>query len=207
MFVMEREVKYGILIGLFVMALTVSALIGVKIIPLWGIAFSATAITFPITFLVTDIISEVWGEKRAHQVVWIGFFTTIVAYILVLIAIKLPPASFWGGQEAYAQTLGLVGRIVFGGLIAYIISQHHDVWAFHFWRRQTNEKYLWFRNNVSTVTSQLINTIIFVLIVFYGVLPNSALFPTMLGHFLIKVAFAVLDTPFVYLGVWWAKKF
>jgi queuosine precursor transporter len=202
---MEKETKFSILVGLFVMALTTSALIGVKIIPLWGIFFSATAITFPITFLVTDIISEVWGEKKAHQVVWIGFFTVIIAYILVFIAIKLPAAPIWQGQEAYAQTLGLVGRIVFGGLIAYIISQHHDVWAFHFWKRKTNNKYLWFRNNASTVMSQLINTIIFVSIVFYGVLPNSALIPTMVGHFLIKVIFAIADTPFVYLGTWWAK--
>ncbi len=203
---MEKETKYSILVGLFVMALTVSALIGVKIVPFWGIFFSATAITFPITFLVTDIISEVWGKKKAHQVVWIGFFTTIIAFILVLIAIKLPFAPFWQGQEAYAQTLGLVGRIVFGGLIAYIVSQHHDVWAFHFWKVKTRNKHLWFRNNASTVTSQLINTIIFVPIVFYGILPNSALIPTMLGHFLIKIIFAIADTPFIYLGVWWARR-
>jgi len=203
---MEKETKYSILVGLFVMALTVSALIGAKIIPLWGIAFSATAITFPITFLVTDIISEVWGRKKAHSVVWIGFFVIIIAYILVLIAIKLPVASFWQGQEAYAQTLGLVGRIVFGGLIAYIISQHHDVWAFHFWKVKTRNKYLWFRNNASTLMSQLINTIIFVPIAFYGVLPNSALIPTILGHFLIKAIFAIVDTPFTYLGVAWARK-
>ena len=203
---MEKETKYIILVGLFIMALTVSALIGVKIIPLWGIAFSATAITFPITFLVTDIISEVWGKKKAHQVIWIGFFTTIIAFILVFIAITLPSAPFWKGQEAYAQTLGLVGRIVFGGLIAYIISQHHDVWAFHFWKVKTRNKHLWFRNNASTVVSQLINTVIFVPIVFYGVLPNSALITTMLGHFLIKVIFAIADTPFVYLGVAWARR-
>ena len=119
---MEKETKYSILVGLFVMALTVSALTGVKIIPLWGVFFSATAITFPITFLVTDIVSEVWGKKKAHQVVWIGFFTVIIAYILVFIAIKLPPAPIWQGQEAYAQTLGLVGRIIFGDVDGFPVG-------------------------------------------------------------------------------------
>jgi len=203
---MEKETKYTILVALFVMALTVSALIGAKIIPLWGIAFSATAIVFPITFLVTDVIAEVWGRKRAHQVVWIGFATTIITFIIVFIAILLPSAPFWQGQEAYAQTLGLVGRIVAGGLIAYLISQHHDVWIYHVFKKKTRGKHLWFRNNASTIISQFINTIIFVPIAFFGVLPNSAIMPTILGHFVVKVIFAIADTPFIYLAVAWAKK-
>jgi len=203
---MEKETKYIILVSLFVMALTAAAMLGAKIIPFFGLTFSATAIVFPITFLVTDVIAEVWGKKRAHKVVWIGFATTIITFIIVWVAILLPPASFWQGQEAYEQTFSLVGRIVFGGLIAYLVSQHHDVWIYHVLKRKTKDKHLWFRNNVSTFLSQFINTIIFIFIAFYGVLPNAAIIPMMIGHFTIKVIFAVLDTPFIYLAVAWAKK-
>lgn len=203
---MEKETKYTILVSLFVMALTVASLIGAKIIPFFGFTFSATAIVFPITFLVTDVIAEVWGKKRAHQVVWIGFATTIITFFIAWIAIALPSALFWKGQEAYSQTLGLVGRIVLGGLIAYLVSQHHDVWIYHVFKRKTKDRFLWFRNNASTIISQFINTIIFIPIAFYGVIPNTALIPTMLGHFIVKVIFAVADTPFIYLAVGWAKK-
>jgi len=188
------------------MALTTASLIGAKIIPFLGLTFSATAIVFPITFLVTDVVAEVWGRKRAHDVVWIGFATTVVTFMIAWIAVSLPSASFWQGQAAYAQTLGLVGRIVFGGLIAYLISQHHDVWIYHVLKQKTQGRHLWFRNNASTILSQLLDTVIFVPVAFYGVLPNAALIPTILGHFSIKVMFAVLDTPFIYLAVAWAKK-
>jgi len=203
---MERETKYLILVSIFVMAMTIASLIGAKIIPFFGIAFSATAIVFPITFLITDVIAEVWGTKRAHQVVWIGFATTVITFIIAWIAILLPSAPFWQGQEAYAQTLGLVGRIVAGGLIAYLISQHYDVWIYHVFKRRTGNKHLWFRNNASTVISQFINTIIFIPVAFYGVLPNAVILPTILGHFTVKVIFAIADTPFIYLAVAWAKK-
>jgi len=129
-----------------------------------------------------------------------------LTFLIALIAVALPSAPFWKGQQAYAQTLGLVGRIVLGGLVSYLVSQHFDVWAFLFWRKRTKGRWLWVRNNLSTLTSQLINTILFVLIVFTGVIPNAALIPTICGHFLVKALLAIADTPFIYLGVWWVRR-
>ena len=202
---MHKETKYSVLVGLFVFSLAAATVLNGKIASFWGIFAPAGVITFPLSFLITDIISEVWGKKKAKEVVWIGFFTTLLFFVFTLIAINLPSAPFWQGQEAFAQTLAIVGRIAFGGLIAYLISQFHDVWAFHFWKKVTRGKHLWLRNNLSTISSQVLNTSIFVVLVFYGTLPNSALLSTFIGHTTIKIVIALLDTPFCYLGVRWAK--
>ncbi|PIZ54623.1 transporter, partial [Candidatus Uhrbacteria bacterium CG_4_10_14_0_2_um_filter_41_7] len=90
-------------------------------------------------------------------------------------------------------------RITVASFIAYLISQHHDVWAFHFWKKKTNGKHLWLRNNASTVVSQLIDTVVFTFIAFYGVLP---IVPLILGTWVVKILIALIDTPFIYGAVW-----
>lgn len=203
---MEKEHKFVFLAGIFIAALITGAILGVKITSILGLTFSVSAFTYALTFPMTDVIGEVWGRKKAHYLVWAGLVGTILTTLSVWLAISVPSASFWQNQEAYEKTLGIVWRIVLGGLIAYLISQHHDVWAFHFWKRKTNDKHLWFRNNASTWVSQLIDTVIFITIAFYGILPNSALIPTIFGQYLVKIVIAAIDTPFVYLLVNWARK-
>ena len=83
--------------------------------------------------------------------------------------------------------------------IAYLISQFHDVWAFHFWKNKTNDRHLWLRNNLSTAVSQFLDSFIFITIAFYGVMP---IWPLIMGQWIIKIAIALLDTPVVYLVVW-----
>ena len=101
-----------------------------------------------------------------------------------------------GFAEKFAEVLMLTPRIVLGSIIAYLISQHHDVWAFHFWKRKTGGKHLWLRNNASTVVSQLIDTVVFVIIAFVGIFP---IVPLIIGVYVAKVAIAFIDTPFMYM--------
>lgn len=150
----------------FITGLAVLNLISSKIMTLWGLTFSVGSLVYAITFPITDVISEIWGKKRATRLVWLGFGANILVLIIVYIAVYAPPAPFWLGQKAYAQTLGIVGRIVLGSMFAYLISQHHDVWSFHWWKRKTGSKYLWLRNNLSTMSSQLLDSIIFILVAF-----------------------------------------
>jgi uncharacterized integral membrane protein (TIGR00697 family) len=203
---MEKETKFIVLVTVFVMALTTAIMVGSKIVSFIGLTFSAGAITYAITFPMTDVIAEVWGKKKAKTIIWAGLLTLALGALLAYISIILPPASFWTGQEAYKQTLGLAGRLVIASVAAFFVSQHHDVWAFHFWKDRTQGKHLWWRNNASTFVSQIIDTVIFVTIAFYGILPNAALLPTMFGQFVIKIGIAVIDTPVVYALVAWAKK-
>jgi len=202
---MEKETKLILLISVFISGITVTNLISSKIMTLFGLTFSAGALAYALTFPMTDVISEIWGKKKAYTVIWAGFLSSVVMIILVYIAIHSSPAFFWQNQKSYENTLGLVGRIALGSMVAYLISQHHDVWAFDFWKRKAKSKHLWFRNNASTTVSQLIDSVIFIFIAFYGILPNSALIPTILGQFIIKMGIAFLDTPIVYLLVKWSR--
>lgn len=198
--------KLILLTGLFVTALIAANIIAAKLFVLGSAVLTVGVITYPITFLLTDTISEVWGKKRATQVVWMGFLANIFMLGVLYIARILPPAPFWPHQEAFDLILGEVPRIVIASLVAYIVSQTHDVWSFHFWRHKTGGKHLWLRNNVSTMTSQLIDSVIFVTVAFYGSMPNDALVTMIITQYMVKLVIAVLDTPFCYMLVSWAKR-
>ena len=156
----------------------------------------AGIIAYSISFFITDIINEFYDRKKAQKVVWVGFLANIIMVVLVYIAIQWQPASFWQNQEQFALVLGNTWRIVLASLVAYLISQHHDIWSFNLWKKATKGKYLWLRNNLSTIVSQFIDTVIFTFIAFYGLFP---IMPTIIGLFIVKVIIALLDTPFIYL--------
>ncbi len=211
-----------VLIALFITSLTTSNLTASKIIflgEIGGITLlsPAAVVAYAATFLFTDIISEIWGKKTAGNVVFAGFISQLLLIFLVNLAILLPIAPFQGEefQKAYTRILGPSWYIVVGGLVAYLVSQYHDVWAFHMWREKTGGRWLWLRNNASTMVSQLIDTVIFITLAF-GLLPQLALgspivpwsnLPGLiLGQYLVKLLIALLDTPFCYLGVHLVKK-
>ena len=201
---MERQTKLLILISIFVAVLAFISLTSAKIATVFGITFSISVFFYAITFFCTDVISECWGKEMARKVVWMGFLAAVLMVVFTLIAIALPPADFWvEQQEFFASFFGLVPRIVLGGLIAYLASQMHDVWAFHFWRKKTANKHLWLRNNASTIVSQFIDTVIFVSIAFYGTVPISIFFSLLWGQYLIKLVIAAIDTPLVYAARRW----
>lgn len=155
-------------------------------------------LSYAITFAVTDIISELYGRKSAEIAVRSGFLCKIVTVCFLQLCIWAEPADSWRHQEAYQQTFGLAPRILLGGLTAYLISQHLDVWIFHFVRGRTGPKHLWLRNNCSTLVSQFADTLIFVAIAFFGVVP---LIPAIVGQYLVKVLIAAVDTVIVYAVV------
>lgn len=204
---MSQETKKLLLFSIFMSSITCSLLISAKITYLWGLTFTVGALSYAVLFLVTDVVSEVWGRSEANKLIYIGWISYLLVVIFSQIAISMPSASFWvENQAAYETVLGVVPRIILGSLASYTVSQYHDIWAFHFWKKVTKGKYLWLRNNLSTVVSQAIDTVIFVLIAFYGVVPNDALIPMILGQFTIKLLIAIVDTPFVYALVSWARK-
>ncbi len=202
---MEQETKLILLTSIFVTSVAVSSLIASKIANFFGIFAAVGVIVWSISFPMTDVICEVWGKKKAQRVVWMGLICFIITAVLVKIAVYIPPAPFWENQEAFATTFGLIWRIVIAGAISYIVSQTHDVFSFSFWKKLTKGKHLWLRNNLSTIGSQLIDSILFISIVFLGVLQLNAILSTIFGVFIIKVIIAICDTPFVYLLVKWAR--
>lgn len=190
-----------VLATLFATCLLVANIIAVKLISIGGWVVPAGVIAYPLTFLFTDVITELYGRRIASRVVWIGFGANILMVILVFGGRLLPPAPFWEGQPAYESILGMVPRIVLASMIAYLISQHHDVLAFHFWRQKTKARFLWLRNNASTMVSQALDTGLFITIAFWGIVPTGTLANMLLSQYIIKLAIAVCDTPFCYMLV------
>jgi len=206
---MVSQPKLLLLTGLFVISLgAANILSAAKLISIFGYTIDAGIICYPLTFLFTDAIAEVWGKGIARTVIWVGFAANAVLVLLVWVGEILPPSPEWGNQELYQGILGSVPRIVLASMVAYLISQHHDVFAFHFWRNKTKGRRLWMRNNLSTVVSQGLDTVIFGIIGFYGVVPLSVLFGELiLVQYVIKLGVALLDTPFCYLAVGWSRGF
>jgi uncharacterized integral membrane protein (TIGR00697 family) len=127
----------------------------------------------------------------------------LCALVLVQISLWWPKAPFWHQEQAFQAILGTTSRIIVASFVAYLASQFHDVWAFHFWRNVTKGRHLWLRNNLSTAVSQFIDSFLFISIAFYGVLP---IWPLIMGQWIVKFTIAVLDTPIIYGVVWLIRR-
>jgi len=180
----------------------VANITAVKIISIGSESIDAGIIAYPLTFLISDVISEIYGRKTATKVIWMGFGVNVMMILMILIVGQIPPAPFWINQPAYETILGSVPRIVIASMLAFLISQNHDVIAFDMWKRVTRGKHLWLRNNASTFVSQAIDTIVFVLVAFSVTYSWSTIWSMIWVTYCIKILVAVIDTPLVYLLVW-----
>jgi len=195
-----KSIPIGIMAGFIVTANVLAS----KLVVFGPFTVPAGVLVFSATFLITDLFSEFWGKRYAQQAVWSGLLASIFFAISAIIAIRWPIAPFMAGfQEQFSQVLGLTPRIVVASLLAYTVSQNHDVWAYHWWKRKTKGKHLWLRNNASTVVSQGFDSVIFVTVAFAGVAP---IVPIIIGNYVVKVLIAVVDTPFIYLIRWISNK-
>lgn len=172
-----------------------------KLIFLFGLEANLGNIMYGTIFLGTDVLNEIYGKKQAKKAVFIGFSVMIITVIIMTIAINFNPHPEDWAQDSLLTIFGFMPRILLASLSAFIISQFIDVYAFDKIKRKLPEnKFLWIRNNVSTIISQAIDTSIFVPIAFYGVVSNEILLGLMLSTYAIKVIVALLDTPFIYLA-------
>lgn len=200
---------YLILASMFIAALVASNLIFQKFFywnPFGWFKFelSVGILPYPITFLITDIISEIYGRKKANQVVIAGIFASFFSMGIILIAnytsaIDNSPVN----NELFSKVFGLSPIAVLASMLAYLFAQFIDIRIFHFWKRKTNGRHLWLRNNFSTFSSQFIDTFTVVtLLCSFGVLPWNLFKTLLISGFLFKIIIALLDTPILYLVVY-----
>jgi len=204
----DIEDKTNILLGLFVALIVAANLLGNKITVIAGISVGVGVFIYPFTFLITDIIEEVRGAKKTKVFVITGLVALIAVVLYTLLAIYLPPAARFDYNSEYIKVFTMSARITIASLIAFIIAQFHDIKAFNFWKRKTKGKYLWLRNNFSTIVSQFIDTMLFMYLAFYHLTPKftaAFVFSIALPYWLLKIVMAVIDTPFCYLGVKWLR--
>lgn len=172
-----------------------------KMVDLLSIGVTLGNITYASSFLVTDILSENYGKKSARKAVYIGFFSLTATVVIMNIALVFKPNEFDFIQESLKNIFAVLPRIAFASLVAYGISQLHDVWAYNFWKNFfPGVKFLWLRNNASTMVSQLLDSIIFTFIAFWGLLPREEFIQILITTYLVKWLVAGVDTPFLYLA-------
>jgi len=205
------ELLFAGFMAVFVTLVVLTNTVGVKLFTVGGMILPVSIVWYPLTFLVTDIVSEVYGARRARFLVIMGFCMSVLLLAFSLIGIGLPVASVYPLQQDYENIFGPVWRLLFASMAAYLLAQLVDVQLFHFWKRLTQGRHLWLRNNGSTMISQLVDSLTVNLIFLYR---NPTVFTGTLGDlmgivlavYLVKVAIAALDTPLCYLGVWAVRR-
>lgn len=168
---------------------------------------SVGILPYPVTFLVTDVLSEVYGKRRANQVVMTGFFGSV--FVLGIISLALATDAMEGGtgDAAFREVFGSSWRVILASMVAYLVAQLVDVQLFHFCKDLTRGRYLWLRNNVSTICSQLVDTILVVVVLFAGVWSTEKITDAIVDGWYFKVLCALADTPFAYLGVYLLRRY
>tara|TARA_B100000287_G_scaffold189583_1_gene179143 strand:- start:1197 stop:1901 length:705 start_codon:yes stop_codon:yes gene_type:complete len=209
---------YLLLAGLFISSLVVSNLIFQKFFYWYPLDFKIFGVTlfelsvgilpYPVTFLITDIISEIYGKEKATNVVLAGIFASIFSILIILIADALPTLN---GSPIDSETFYMVFSktpiAVFSSMLAYLFSQFIDIQIYHFWKKKTKGDYLWLRNNFSTFSSQIIDsfTVLF-LLCFFEIIPWDIFYGLFISSVIFKVFIAFVDTPLLYFFVFLLRK-
>jgi len=187
------------LFAVIVMSLIVCNIQVLKTVEIFGLTTTLGNILYGSVFLATDLLSEFYGKRTARQAVLLGFCTLVLATVVMQVSLIYTPAPSDFAQPHLQAIFGLLPRVALASLVAYLVSQLHDVWAFHAIRQRTGARHLWLRN-ASTIASQLLDTAIFCSIAFIGVFPWPVFWQILLTTYLMKFLVAVLDTPFMYLA-------
>ncbi|MDI3498142.1 MAG: queuosine precursor transporter [Archaeoglobus sp.] len=189
------------------MAIILANIQVMKTIRFFGLVTAMGNIVYGTTFLVTDILCENYGKREAKKAVEVGFFVLVVFTLLMQICLAFIPHESDTLSPHLEQIFGIMPRITVASLTAYLVSQLHDVWAFDFWKRRTKGRFLWLRNNASTMVSQLIDNAVFTWIAFVGfgvfweqVFPWELIAEIFVTSYIMKFIVAALDTPFVYIA-------
>ena len=200
----EKSKKiYLYLAATFIAALVVCNLIANKFITIdlgfKTFVISAGVLPYPITFLITDILSEIYGKKRTARIVWAGFGASLFVLGVLLLAQQFTAiAGSPVDDETFNKVFGNSWRVIFASMTAYLCAQLIDVRIYHFWKEKTAGKHLWLRNNFSTVFSQLVDTTLVVCVLFLGVRSHSEIIQFILDGWLFKILCAFIDTPLLY---------
>ena len=188
-------------VAVFVTCLIASNIVAVKIADIFGRFVPAARIIFPISYIIGDILTEVYGYDRATQVIWLGFFCNAWAVLAFWIGGLIPPAPFWENQDSYEIILGSTPRLLFASFIAYLIGELSNSFTLSRLKVWTNGKSLWVRTIGSTVIGQGLDSSVFITVAFIGILSNADLFELIITQWVIKVLYEVIATPVTYVVV------
>ena len=193
-------------VALFVTCLVISNVIAVKLAMVQGLVLPAGIIIFPVSYLLADVLTEVYGYRAARRVLWLGFFCNLLAVAAIWIGGLLPAAPFWGGQAAYDQILGATPRILLASFAAYLVGEFANTMIMSKLKVAMAGRHLWARAIASTLVGQGLDSIVFIAIAFSGMMPLPILLGAIVTQWLIKSAYEALATPLTYAMVSFLKR-
>lgn len=204
----RRHFRYfDYVMAAFVAILLLSNLIGAaKLATVWGYTFGAGILFFPVSYVIGDVLTEVYGYANARRCVWMGFFAMLFMAFMSYIVVAMPPAADWGGQEAYETVFGSTWRIVVASVMAFWAGEFVNSFVLAKMKLMTGGKYLWTRTIGSTVFGQLVDSLIFYPIAFLGIWTTEQVLIVMVTNWALKVFWEAALTPVTYVVVGWLKR-
>jgi uncharacterized integral membrane protein (TIGR00697 family) len=191
--------------GLFVTCLLTANVIAAKLIVVGGIVLTAGIVIFPLSYVLGDVLTEVWGYAAARRVIWLGFASTAVMVAAIWVGGELPAAPFGASQFAYDEILGFAPRLLVASLVAYLFGEFANAFVLAKLKIVTGGRWLWMRTIGSTIVGQALDSVVFVTFAFAGTMPGAALAGVVVGQWLAKVLYEAAATPLVYAAVAWLK--
>lgn len=198
--------RFVVLAALFVTTLITANIMAVKLIEVAGLVLPAAIIIFPISYILGDVMTEVYGYAQARRVIWLGFGCNLLAVGAIALGGLLPAAGFWDGQEAYVAILGQAPRIVAASLAAYLIGEFANAYILAKVKIATHGRWLWVRTISSTLVGQGLDSAVFITLAFAGTIPASGLIAAIVGQWLVKSAYEAAATPLTYGVVGYLKR-
>jgi queuosine precursor transporter len=203
-------VKYSswfvVIASVFVTCLITANIIAVKLILLLGFLVPAGIIVFPLSYLFGDILTEVYGYAAARRVIWLGFACNLLAVIAIYLGGIAPAAPFWQGQAAYSAILGFTPRLLLASFTAYLVGEFTNSFVLARLKIATRGRWLWTRTIGSTFIGEGFDTLIFITIAFWGIIPPASMLQAILTQWIFKVVYEIVATPFTYAVVGYLKR-
>ena len=191
--------------ALFVTCLLTANTMASKLMVVNGIVLTAGIVIFPISYVLGDVLTEVWGYAAARRVIWLGFVCNALMVAALWLGGELPPAPFWKGQDAYELMFGQTPRVLAASFLAYLVGEFANAFVLAKMKIATQGRWLWMRTIGSTVVGQALDSVVFVTLAFAGVVPAGALLQLVTAQWLVKVAYEAAATPLTYAAVAWLK--
>ena len=192
---------FVIVVAVFVTCLITANVTAVKLTDIFGLILPAGVIVFPVSYIVGDVLTEVYGFHRARRVIWLGFFCNVIAVFAIWLGGIMPAAPFWDAQEAYDTILGYAPRLLIASFLAYLVGEFANSIVLAKMKVATNGRWLWSRTIGSTLVGQGLDSLVFVVVAFFGTIPLAGLVAAIVAQWLFKSVYEAAATPLTYLVV------
>jgi uncharacterized integral membrane protein (TIGR00697 family) len=197
--------RFIVCTALFVTCLLTANTIAAKLVTVGGLTLTAGIVIFPISYVLGDVLTEVWGYAAARRVIWLGFACNALMVAAVWLGGELPSAPFWKGQGAYQEIFGQTPRILLASFAAYLVGEFANAFVLAKLKIATEGRWLWVRTIGSTIVGQGFDSVVFVTLAFAGTVPAASLAGIVGGQWAVKVAYEATATPLTYAAVAWLK--